>query len=380
MKILLIAKSFTKGGSSSGATNLLQALEAVDQQVICFDAYAAQKASAIGVARFVERVFERVFYDGETHCIRLTVPVFDLSALVKTHKPDIIQLCDISGNVIRFSDFDKLSCPVVHRMSDFWPYHGPAHYASSPSQGNSFARWLLRQTVFAGGHLPDARVAPSHWLANHINEHSCGRSPVKVIGNAVFTPATAATSRPLPGKLRFGFIANSVCSPRKGFDKVFPGLKMLGDKGVDVSLHVYGRISDSKKKQYDGVKVHYHGGFERSDLKRVFESFDILLCPSSLDNSPNVVCESLAYGRPVIGQRGTGMDSYIENDFGALTDFWSDSEDRDKKFVDTCLLIKSEYERFSACARDYAAENLSPRSIGEAYVSLYQALIPGNAK
>jgi hypothetical protein len=77
-----------------------------------------------------------------------------------------VQLCDVSGNVLRLSDVAGMPCPVVHRMSDLWPYHGPAHYAVRPETAPRSARWLMRRTVLAGARLPAARVAPSQWLAD----------------------------------------------------------------------------------------------------------------------------------------------------------------------------------------------------------------------
>lgn len=374
MKILIITKSFTKGGSASGASNLLRALEAVGQEVICCDAYANPKGMLGRAARFAERAFERVCFDAETHCLRISSPVFDLPTLIAWHQPDIVQLCDVSGNAIRFSDFDKVPCPIVHRMSDFWPYHGPAHYATEPDQGHWVSQWLLRKTVFSGRYLPDARVAPSHWLADHLGKHTEERHAIHVIRNAVNIPEFVPRKPPRPGTLRFGFISNSVLDPRKGFCKLIPRLQTLSNIGMDVSLHVHGRISDDEKSAASDIEIFYHGAFGRGELQRVFDSFDILLCPSRLDNSPNVLCEALAFGRPVIGQRETGMDSYIEERTGALLNFWTDSSDMHAEFLENSLRIASDYSRFSASAAKYAAHQLSPRTIGLAYLGLYNEL------
>lgn len=375
MKILLVSKSFTKGGSASGASNLLGALESVGQNVIVCDAYAHPKGVFCNIARFVERVFERVLFDAETHCLRLVRPTYNLCALVARHKPDIVQLCDISGNAIIFSDFKTICCPIIHRMSDFWPYHGSAHYATVPGQGNHVSQWLLYKTIFSGESLPDALVAPSHWLADHLDKRRDKFDSIHVIRNAVKIPETIQVPPSCPGMLRLGFISNSVLDPRKGFCRLIPRLQALCSLGLNVSLHVHGRIAENFKAFLSDFEIVYHGTFGRNELHRVYDSFDILLCPSRLDNSPNVLCEALAHGRPVIGQRETGMESYIDDRTGALIDYWTDSYNMITEFIESCLMISSNYFKFSNSASEFAARQLSPHTIGLAYIELYKKLI-----
>lgn len=373
MRITLLTKSFIKGGSASGASNLASALEAAGAEVIRLDAYAAQKGRAIGLARVAERVFERLLFDAETHCARIAPPVFDLPAVYETYRPDVVQLCDVSGNVIRFSDLTRLPCPVVHRMSDFWPYHGPQHYATAPEGHGGLAQWLYRKTIFSGLPIPDMRIAPSQWLADLLARHAPDPTGIRVIRNAVITPHAVQRLQPPAGALRFGFISNTILDPRKGFDTLQPNLDALAEHGIDVSLHLHGQLPEAETPKFERVKITNHGPFQRHELPRVFQSFDILLCPSRLDNSPNVLCEALAHGCPVIAQGGTGMDSYLTEKTGALIDFQTQGV-KVESFIAACEKIAAAYNSYSKAATTYATIVLSPQAIGSAYLQLYDEL------
>ncbi len=374
MRVILIAKSFSKGGAASGARNLRNSLKSAGHEVICLDGYEAQKRNFfLGIFRLLERVVERAFLDAETHFLRLWWPTFDLRALEKKYKPDVIQLCDVSGNTIGFSHIKYVSCPVVHRMSDFWPYKGSAHYSSISSICRGWANWIHRKMIFDGFSWPDMRVAPSQWLADSLLNDSLG-SPVVFIPNAVERSGISSGRAPKPGVVVFGFVSNAVLDPRKGFDRLARKLEFFAKNGCAVELKVFGELRESEKKPFQGVSVSYLGRFKSADLACVYGDIDILLCPSRLDNSPNVVTEALAHGCPVIGQAGTGMASYIYSDFGGLVDFDDLSPEGMSLFSGLVTRLLETHADCSESALSFVANELSPAVIGKKYTSLYSTL------
>ena len=367
MKVLLIAKTLSKGGAASGALNLIHALRSAGADVTALDAGVCMKGHPMTLLRNLERVCERIFYGGETHFLRLGPPVFDLIKLYDRYKPDVIQLCDVSGNIIRFSDIDKVGCTVVHRMSDFWPYNGAHHYSEFFPEKLDFADIMLRKLIFDSSVMPSWRVAPSQWLANLVD----GKN-IKVIRNAVVLPSVEPRVDLMRSKLRFGFISAQVMDVRKGFMALPRLLEHFSRKTQrDIELHVFGRKPKNGIPSIKGVYTKCHGVYSRDSLEHVYECFDILLCPSAQDNSPNVLTEALAHGVPVIAQIGTGMDSYIKKDTGALIDFRAVEGDVNMEFSDAVRDVVSDYVNFSAKARLYAATELCPKFIGEQYFKLY---------
>lgn len=388
VRVLLVTKSLVKGGAATGARQLSQALSATGAEVIAVGAYEQSFGARIRLLRGIERSLERVFFDADTHCLRLGGPSLDLIKLCKQFVPDVVQLCDISGNVVSMADFHDANCPIIHRLSDFWPYHGPAHYVIDPSTANksrSAAHWFYTRTISPHFALPDAITAPSSWLADNLKLPQTNRVRVEIIKNAVETPDSPCVRNIKRDRLRLGFIANRVLDPRKGFDRLNNAVGVLKRAGYDVETHVFGRIRQADKCSLGGAATIYHGTFGPSELPRVYDTFDILLCPSRLDNSPNVVCEALAWGCPVVAQRGTGVDSYITKDTGRLVDFSQLHDEAPKARAEAAqesLLhaitdIWKHFENFSLAAGQYARRDLAFDKVGAAYMRLYGELLEG---
>jgi glycosyltransferase involved in cell wall biosynthesis len=198
---------------------------------------------------------------------------------------------------------------------------------------------------------------------------------VRFIRNAQRPASTAYRQPPAPDKLRFGFISNNVLDRRKGFEQLPPFLQGLTRHGISVAIHVYGHIPRGRSLRIPSVEIIAGGTFARERLNEVYDSFDILLCPSRHDNSPNVVTEALAYGRPVIAQAGTGIDSYLTSDTGASVDFFNDNHPAIDNFVYACKRIAANYLHYSTAAATYAADFLHPAIIGHQYLQLYSELI-----
>lgn len=369
MKVVVLAKTLSKGGAASGARNLLCALRAAGAEVVALDATMYLKWHPLLFARTVERIYERLVHNPEIHCLRLGPPTFKLHLINEEHRPDIIQLCDVSANVIKFADISMVTCPIFHRMSDFWPYHGAHHYADIRPDQPDLADRTLNKFIFDGKVMPHCRVAPSEWLASRL-----GGRDVRVIRNAVTIPNNIITRKPKNGVLRYGFISSQIMDPRKGYTALAPFLTMIAYKlNMDIKLHVFGRTSDKRLAAIPSVEIFHQPPFSSVDLASVYQSFDILLCPSRLDNSPNVVSEALSYGTPVIGQTGTGMSSYIEDEFGGLVDFHNFNRSNFEKFLEITQNIIIQYRQYSSHARRFACEELSPVVIGEQYLKLYES-------
>lgn len=375
LRVLLLTKSLTRGGSASGAGNLVTALQSAGAHLICLDAYATQAYTVVGVLRVLERIYERIALGAETHCLRLGPPVFDLVRLYTKHRPDIIQLCDISGNVIRLSDVARVPCPVVHRMSDFWPYHGARHYADMPPKRMDVAEWLLRQTITDGRYVPDMLVAPSEWLAARLQQQPRLSGRIRFIRNAATAPEHVPVRTHMSDALHLGFIANKLTDDRKGLTTLPPRLAALAKRGQKIVLNLFGHGQVTGFPQVPGVAVRANGPFERRSLRQIYEQFDVLLCPSVRDNSPNAVTEALAHGIPVIAQAGTGMDSYVSEQTGALINYHDDDEAALDVFVAAVERIVGRYASISAAASEYARRFLHPRVIGQSYLELYAELI-----
>lgn len=371
MKVLAVTKTLSRGGSATGARNTILALQNAGAEVVVLDGDSARSEAAVSFARLAERVYERALHGSYVHCLRLGPALFNLEELCERHRPDIVQLFDLSGNTISFDQLSRLAAPVVQRLSDFWPYNGPDHYAESYPERRSAQRWLLERTIYSGQARPDLLIAPSHWLADRLSV-----GPTKVIRNAV-TPVAGIKSRTGHSTpVRFGFISNPVHDPRKGLHRLGPVLEAFAKRFGPVELHLFGKGSEQGVAFGAQVSVHSHPAFNPKEIGRVYSQFDILLCPSLKDNSPNVVTEALSFAVPVIAQVGTGMDTYVEEPFGALIDFRDSAADAGARAIGRLV---ADYPAASAAALQFAQKDLSPERIGRQYLSAYSELLDRQA-
>ncbi len=124
-----------------------------------------------------------------------------------------------------------------------------------------------------------------------------------------------------------------------------------------------------------GVEIVTHGPFPRKDLAHVYSAFDILLCPSVRDNSPNVLSEAMAHGCPAIAQKGTGMDSYLSPKAGFLLEFQSESPEKLEQFAQASKQIRESFAAMSRAAAEHTRRALAPERIGNQYLALYRKLL-----
>ncbi len=375
MKVVLITKTFDKGGAASGARNLHHALHVSGAEVVLYDSGMGSRKLLFKIKRVLERIFERLLFDPEVHCVRFFEESLSLLDVYRKEKPDIIQLCDVSGNLVDLSRAKNLPCPVVHRMSDFWPYHGARHYGLSESDSSFLARTFFSMFIRTPDRSSIFNVAPSEWLRDSLSSQAS--KGVEFIPNAVEMSKERSRLRLVdPGFISIGFISNSVLDPRKGFIKLYNALEQCYERVVPIKLIVYGRLRERDKVFSNNFEVVYNESFNRDDIVRVYGSFDLLACPSRVDNSPNVVTEALAHGCPVIGQIGTGMASYINPSYGSLVDFWAG----DKISDDLSLFLNRFSGMFSEMSKNslkYVEDNLAPDKVGRRYLDLYSRLIDG---
>jgi glycosyltransferase involved in cell wall biosynthesis len=363
LKVLFVVNSLSKGGAAVGANNLLKALRTQNIEITVVEASAHQKI----VSRFfrnLERVLDHLFFGSNIHFFRLYKPSLNLEYLVSVHSPDVIQFCNVSGNLVDYSLSAKDMPVVFHRMSDFWPYMGCAHYPEKGDRFGKFDRYFYRNHSF-DLFLDAHRVAPSHWLISELANSKIFQSPIHFIPNAISKGGPINTRTPVLSHVKIGFVSSSLNDERKGLDRV---VRFVDDDRFELNLFGLGNIDHLR---FENCTVVSHGSFVSSDLPSVFSNFDILVCPSYYDNSPNVVLEAMSFGIPVIGAAKTGMNSYITADTGHLFDFSAGSK---SDFFDLVNRIIHNYPKYREGCLAHI-ESFSPDSIGARYVDLYREVL-----
>jgi glycosyltransferase involved in cell wall biosynthesis len=338
MKILVITKSLSRGGAATGNLRLLSGLKERGHNLVIYTADNAHPI--VKFIRKIERVLDHLVWGAEFHVIKIFPPIFDLLKLVRLHEPDIVYFGDVSGNLFDYKDTEKLCIPIIHRLSDLWPYAGAGHYAVVTT------RFLKVPSI-----KPDAIICPSNWILEQV-VNLCQCSDIKRIILRNSGPVEKANNirHRVDDTIRLGFISANINDNRKNLS----GLLEVLDKfslQKKISLQIYG----------SGVRTlpsyaQNNGSFSKDKLKKIFEQFDILIVPSLVDNSPNTIVEAFGNGVPVIANSNSGITEYIINrENGICINFGSENSLQD--FNEAVASIYDAYGTYSgACVEHYNNE------------------------
>ena len=88
---------------------------------------------------------------------------------------------------------------------------------------------------------------------------------------------------------------------RKGIYELNRAIKLLNIKNKDLEFHFLGNIPQEDKIRTERIKIVYHGvvteGFKK---QKIYDSCDILICPSFSEGMPNVILEAMSRGLAII--------------------------------------------------------------------------------
>lgn len=214
--------------------------------------------------------------------------------------------------------------PLVWVLHDLNPFTGGCHYDAGcgrwaggcgvcPQLGSrapddlTAQVWARKQTLFDA--LPvDALhvVAQCRWMADCVRRSLLRRFPLTLIPSAVdtdvFAPGDRAHARAAlgiaPEAFVALFVASSIRNPRKGWRHVTEALAAWPGHDCPLLLTV-GR--DDPDHPLSPTHRHLGRIEEDARLAAVYSAADVTLVPSSQDNVPMTVLESMACGTPVVG-------------------------------------------------------------------------------
>jgi glycosyltransferase involved in cell wall biosynthesis len=108
---------------------------------------------------------------------------------------------------------------------------------------------------------------------------------------------------------------NATSDRRKGFQALYPALKMLNQEQwqARIQLVIFGSSQPQNPPDF-GFPTQYLGKLNDDiALSLVYSAADVFVAPSQEDNLPNTVLESLACGTPCVAFNIGGMPDLIEH-------------------------------------------------------------------
>ncbi|MBA2485045.1 MAG: glycosyltransferase [Nitrospira sp.] len=181
--------------------------------------------------------------------------------------------------------------------------------------------WERKKALF--NRLPIDRlhvVTPSIWLANEVKKSPIlNRFHVSVIPYGIdlsdFAPRDKRSARevfgiPHQAKVVL-FVADGLPLIRKGFDRLIEALRQIKARVPALCLVGVGHNSPALDLQIPYLNLgHIHN--DRL-LSNIYSAADVVVIPSSQDNLPNTVLESMACGTPVVGFAVGGIPDMIQH-------------------------------------------------------------------
>jgi glycosyltransferase involved in cell wall biosynthesis len=180
------------------------------------------------------------------------------------------------------------------------------------SRREKLRSWLERAAM----RRADVTYAPSQFVSDHF------RSKYGMKVRVIRPPLTRfAEVAPLPFStpprylLHFGQLM-----ARKGTAHIAKALPIAWRDAPDLTMVWSGKCRNEEDLNAwraqlgeNSGRVIYTGPLNRAQIAQLLQGADAAVLPSMVDNLPNTVIESLAYGVPVIGTRGTSIDEVVED-------------------------------------------------------------------
>lgn len=285
--------------------------------------------------------------------------------------------------------FSDSNIPIVWTLHDMWPITGGCHHALDCEQFKESCKKCpqVRRVFRPLVHLQQRRkkrlfetlknikfVAPSKWILVQLLESNVPlhKAPVLIlnpIDTDVFKPGT--TRRPAMAKFNIGFVADNLDDPLKNVKSTIAQLlKWIEGAAVeDIRITLVGKTSVNFDSELIDIQ-HLPKISSELEMAEIYNTFDVLLHNSLIDNSPLVIQEALSCGIPVICSEAGGSKFLIEDSHnGFVVNDISEIIKRITQLKENRTIHK----QMKTSARIHALANFSLRSITDKYQEVYDS-------
>lgn len=405
MKILIINTAENKGGAAVACNRLHEALlqNGVDSKMLVRQKSSTDKTvfeftnsplrKKINLFFFFLELFILKFFkkDGVDFSLPWFGPALHKHPLVKD--ADIIHLHWVQNSFLTLRSLKKLQSlnkPIIWTLHDMWAFTGGCHYnvdcrkfetscSECPQLKNtsiadfSKSTFKEKQLIYSAKNII---VTPSNWLAKEAKISTLLKNnKVSVIPYNInfdlFKPIEKNIAKENFGidttKKVILFVSMNIEDQRKGFEYFKKSIIELENTienwTNDYEILAIGRNSDVK---HFNTKIHYTGRLSNIEkISMAYAAADVFVAPSTQDNLPNTVIESLACGTPVVAFNIGGMPDMIDSTInGYIAEF--DNYKEISKGILYCIS-----NNLSDNARNSALSKFQSSEVAKSYVDLY---------
>lgn len=306
-------------------------------------------------------------------------------------KADIVHLHWVGQNFLPLGALNALRAPIVWTLHDEWAYTGGCHYSGgcerftarcgacpqlSSRREHDLSRGVWAAKSRSWRDLPITIVTPSTWLAERARRSSLfADRRIEVIPNGLDLDLFAPRSKHAnTDRMQILFGADRATDdPRKGFVYLVQALELLASAGWEARAQavVFGE-SDSSTLPLPSRSVGRLS--DANELAALYSNADVFVAPSTQDNLPNTIMESLACGTPVVAFRIGGIPDLIEHQVNGYLAEPFDTADL-ARGIAWVLEDAERLARLRAAARAKAEREYEITAIARRYLALYEDIL-----
>jgi glycosyltransferase involved in cell wall biosynthesis len=160
-----------------------------------------------------------------------------------------------------------------------------------------------------GGKSNLAVIAPSEWISEKAKESSTlGQSPITKIYNSI--DELYVQNLPIKSVRKSSFIvtfvAQDLFNEYKGIYTLLECMKIYKKDFIEQEIKF--QFVGSGERIVDQELIYRQSSrISESEMREIYLDSDLLIVPSSADNSPNIIFEALACGIPFVGSDRGGI-------------------------------------------------------------------------
>ena len=399
MRILIVNYDASSGGATIAANRLASALVEAGCEVGFVYLKGMPSVKGVCYHRLPVRIRLRLTFARVTETLWLKfcggIPSVDRSfnlfrngagKWISKLPYDVVHLHWVSRCMLGWSDMSDIAQPLVWTFHDGWAlgdgrfYPFEEAYWSPPSStfpwvSGMSARFAKQRNRFFGERKVSI-IAPSAWMKKRSSEMAfINNETIRTVSNAIGSDwgINGSSVRNSKGQRRWAIGASGFDQdPRKGWGLFVEALRILEEEcrlPNDVIIDVFGVEGEIELP----LPLPYRncGFLDVESVKQLFHNAEMFVCPSLLDNLPNVVVEALCCACPVICLPVGGLPEMIETGVNGVVAEQADAQ----SLADALELWSKEYRL--GVDGDYirlkALDDYDPTKIALEHIKIYKA-------
>ncbi|MBR0047398.1 MAG: glycosyltransferase family 4 protein [Bacteroidaceae bacterium] len=272
------------------------------------------------------------------------------------------------------SGVTMMACLLKKLGGQFWLIVSERNTTQVLTKREKLKFWLYRYADFV---VPNS-YAQAEFIKGHYPELA-GKTVIitNFTDTDFFSPADTAANR-VPIILTTARVAK-----QKNVLAYLEAAKVVKEKGLNVRFQWFGNVqigeADYARKCNEAITaMDLADVFElhpaTSNILPVYQQCDIFCLPSLYEGFPNVVCEAMGCGKPIVCSRVCDNESIVGEGENALLFDPKSAEDIAEKLEKMLLMPKDRMEQWGRRSRELAVARFSKDTFVHQYMSLIEKM------